>query len=74
MSIAISLFQDREGYALRMFASKEDKEKSKKEEKEIELKKCFLDFEGSERREVQVQFRVRLSKTSWTKHIQWLLV
>jgi hypothetical protein len=52
MSSAISLFQDREGYALSMFASKEDKEKSEKEEKEIELKKRFLDFEGSERREI----------------------
>ncbi|MBE8726710.1 M14 family zinc carboxypeptidase [Flavobacterium hungaricum] len=52
MSSAISLFQDREGYALSMFASKEDKEKSEKEQKEIELKKRFLDFEGSERREI----------------------
>jgi hypothetical protein len=52
MANAISLFQDRDGYALSLFASKEDKEKSEKEEKEIELKKRFLDFEGSERREI----------------------
>lgn len=52
MSNAISLFQDREGYALSLFASKEDKEKSEKEQKEIELKKRFLDFEGSERRDI----------------------
>lgn len=47
-----SLFEDREGYALSPFASTEDKEKSEKEEKELELKKRFLDFEGSERRAI----------------------
>ncbi|KAF2517021.1 M14 family zinc carboxypeptidase [Flavobacterium foetidum] len=52
MSNAISLFQDREGYALSLFASKEDKEKSEKEEKELELKKRFLDYEGTERRTI----------------------
>nr|WP_315147997.1 M14 family zinc carboxypeptidase [uncultured Flavobacterium sp.] len=52
MNAAISLFEDREGYALSPFASKEDKEKSEKDEKELELKKRFLDFEGSERRAI----------------------
>jgi len=52
MNSAISLFEDREGYALSPFASKEDKEKSEKDEKELELKKRFLDFEGSERRAI----------------------
>jgi hypothetical protein len=52
MNGAISLFEDRESYALSPFASTEDKEKSEKEEKELELKKRFLDFEGSERRAI----------------------
>jgi Zinc carboxypeptidase len=52
MNAAISLFEDREGYALSPFATKEDKEKSEKDEKELELKKRFLDFEGSERRAI----------------------
>jgi hypothetical protein len=52
MNAATSLFEDREGYALSPFASKEDKEKSEKDEKELELKKRFLDFEGEERRAI----------------------
>jgi len=52
MNAATSLFEDREGYTLTPFASTEDKEKSEKEEKELELKKRFLDFEGSERRAI----------------------
>ncbi|WP_281237767.1 M14 family zinc carboxypeptidase [Flavobacterium praedii] len=52
MNAANSLFEDREGYALSPFASAEDKEKSEKDEKELELKKRFLDFEGSERRAI----------------------
>jgi hypothetical protein len=52
MNNATSLFEDRESYALSPFASTEDKEKSEKEEKELELKKRFLDFEGSERRAI----------------------
>lgn len=52
MNAATALFEDREGYALSLFASKEDKEKSEKDEKELELKKRFLDFEGSERRAI----------------------
>ncbi|WP_396171540.1 M14 family zinc carboxypeptidase [Flavobacterium sp.] len=52
MNAAISLFEDREGYALSPFATKEDKEKQEKDDKELELKKRFLDFEGSERRAI----------------------
>lgn len=52
LNAANSLFEDREGYALSPFASAEDKEKSEKDEKELELKKRFLDFEGSERRAI----------------------
>lgn len=52
MNSAASMFEDREGYTLSQFATTEDKEKSVKEEKELELKKRFLDFEGSERRAI----------------------
>jgi hypothetical protein len=52
MNSALSLFEDREGYSLSSFATKEDKEKFEKEEKELELKKRFMDFEGSERRAI----------------------
>ena len=52
MNGAISLFEDRVGYALSPFANTEEKEKSEKELKEVELKKRFLDFEGSERRDI----------------------
>nr|WP_315158186.1 M14 family zinc carboxypeptidase [uncultured Flavobacterium sp.] len=52
MNNAVSIFEDREGYALSLFASTEDKEKYEKEEKELELKKRFLDYEGSERRAI----------------------
>jgi hypothetical protein len=52
MNAATALFEDREGYALTPFASTEDKEKYDKEEKELALKKRFLDFEGSERRAI----------------------
>lgn len=52
MNSAMSIFEDREGYTLSPFATTEDKEKSAKEEKELELKKRFLDFEGEERRAI----------------------
>jgi hypothetical protein len=52
MNNAVSIFEDREGYALSLFASTEDKEKYEKELKELELKKRFLDYEGSERRAI----------------------
>jgi hypothetical protein len=52
MSAAASLFEDRDGYALSPFATTEDKEKAEKAEKELELKKRFLDFENSERRAI----------------------
>jgi hypothetical protein len=52
MSAANALFEDREGYSLSQFATKEDKEKYEKDEKEMELKNRFLDYENGERRAI----------------------
>ncbi|WP_413998634.1 M14 family zinc carboxypeptidase [Flavobacterium sp. W1B] len=52
MNNALSVFTDKEGYALSLFESEEDKKASEKEVKDIELKERFLDYEGTERRAI----------------------
>ena len=52
MNNALSLFTDKEGYALSLFESDEDKKVAEKELKDKELKDRFLDFQSSERRAI----------------------
>jgi hypothetical protein len=52
MNNALSLFEDKEGYALTLFESEDDKKASEKAATDAELKERFLDYQSSERRAI----------------------
>ena len=52
MNGALSIFDGKDGYALSPYANEDDKLSAEKEKDSIALKERFLDFHGTERREI----------------------